>query len=63
MICNPFAVASANVRRTRQVETAQDDRQKIIEMVGNAAGEATDGLKFLRLPERFFGALPLVHLA
>ena len=39
------------------VEAAEHDGEKIVEVMGDAAGELTDGFHFLRLPERFLDLL------
>jgi hypothetical protein len=38
----------------------RDDRQQVVEIVGDAAGEPTDGLEALRLPQLF---LQVLHVA
>ena len=56
--------------REQLLAVAQDHRQQIVEVVGDAAGEAAHGLELLSLeelrfaaPQRLLGAAPLVDLA
>ena len=39
---------------TNRIKSAHNDRQQVVEVVGNAAGKLADRLHFLRLPEQFF---------
>jgi hypothetical protein len=41
-------------------EVADDDLQKVVEVVSHAAGQLSDRLHLLRLPQRFLDSLPLV---
>src|ERR1019366_2176476 len=45
------------------VAVAVDDGQQVVEVVGNAAGEASDGLHFLRLQQLFLQAAALRGIA
>src|SRR5262249_24874027 len=42
-------------RRAHAVAVAVDDREQVVEVVGEAAGELPDGLELLRVPEPRFG--------
>ena len=45
-----------------KLDVADDDGEQVVEVVGDAAGELTDGLHLLRLPERLLGLQALGHL-
>ena len=51
------------MRRLTRSMRAHDDAQHIVEVVRDAAGELTDRLHFLRLPELVFGLLRAGSLA
>ena len=46
----------------QRVEVAGNDGEKIIEVMGNAAGEVADRFEFLRLSECVFGVAPELRL-
>ncbi len=45
-------------RAPRRVDVARDDSEKVVEVMGDAAGELADRLHFLRLPKRLFRLFP-----
>ncbi len=47
---------------TDRIQATNDDRKKIVEVVGDAAGELADGLHFLGLAKRLFRLPTLGHL-
>jgi len=46
-----------------QLAAGDDDREQVVEVVGDAAGEAPDGLELLGLAQLIFGAHQLVGAA
>ena len=46
----------APARRRTQIQAADDDRQQVVEVVRDAAGELADGLHLLGLAQRLLGA-------
>jgi hypothetical protein len=57
-----LAVAFALEPAGEQVEAADDRRQHVVEVMGNAAGELANGLHLLRLGERRLGRGTARHL-
>ncbi len=47
----------------QEVEIADDDRQQIVEVMGDAAGQLADGLELLRLAQLFLELHPLSDVA
>ena len=56
-----IAVTPRARRRSGEIEIAEHDRQHVVEVVRDAAGQLADRLHLLRLPQRFLGLLALGH--
>ena len=56
------AVGPALQLTLRGFEVADDDRQQIVEVVRDAAGQVADGVEFLRLAQRFLGGGAAIDL-
>ena len=56
---NPFDVGS---RPRGKVQVAENNREQIIEVMSDAAGDSPEGLQCLRLLKKFLDAAPLCNV-